>query len=262
MLAFAPLDAAVGVTAPLVTTLATAVAPIVGAGAAAAAIVLFTVGVRLLIAPLTYARIRAQRRRTRLAPQIAELQRRHRDDPARLARELSAAGAGPLAGCLPTLLQLPFFLLLFRLFSAPAIGGQPNGLLAGHLFGVPLGGHLTDGFSGAAPVVYASLAAVAALLAWWMSRRIRASAAALATGAVQGTATPARTGARPAAPGGDAAALITRVLPVLPYLALPTLLVVPLAAGLYLVTTTAFTVLEQALSGPPDPGGSPGVPAG
>lgn len=238
MLAFAPLDAAVGVAAPVVAAIAAAVTPIAGSAAMAVAVVLFTLAVRLLVLPLSYQRSRSQRRRARLAPQVAELHRRHRGDPARLAAELSALGAHPLAGCLPTLLQMPFFLLLYRLFSAGTIDGRPSGILAGRLFGVPLGHHLTDGVAGAVLPVYAVLLVLATLVAWWTSRRMRAVAAATA-------ATPDAT------PGGEAAAVVARLLPVLPYLALTAVPVVPLAVVLYLITTTVVSTLEQVVWGPP-----------
>lgn len=63
-----------------------------------------------------------------------------------------------------------------------------------------------------------------------MSRRMRRTAAA--------------SGMAPA-PGATTA--ITRMLPLLPYTVLLAEAVVPLAAGLYLLTTTAWTTMEQGL---------------
>ncbi|TWH66322.1 YidC/Oxa1 family membrane protein insertase [Micromonospora olivasterospora] len=42
-------------------------------------------------------------------------------------------------------------------------------------------------------------------------------------------------------------AAVARLVPLLPYLTVVAALVVPLAAVLYLVTTTAWTALEQAV---------------
>ena len=131
MLAFAPLDAAVGVAAPVVAAIAAAVAPLAGASAMAVAVVLFTIGLRLLVLPLTYLRFRGQRGRTERAGEIAELQRRYGDDRARLAAELSARGIRPLGGCLPTLLQMPVLLLLYHVFSSRSIDGRPSEILSG-----------------------------------------------------------------------------------------------------------------------------------
>ncbi|RKF26743.1 YidC/Oxa1 family membrane protein insertase [Micromonospora globbae] len=242
MLAFAPLQGAVGAAGAALAQLTTLLEPIAGGAATAAAIVLFTVAVRLLISPLTVAQVRGERRRAALAPQVRELQRRYADDPARLQTELFAlyrsAGASPVAGCLPMLLQAPFLLVTYRLFTTTEGG---TGLLNARLAGVPLGHHLGDGLAGAAGPLFAVLLAALAALAWWSSRRMRRAAAAGALAAEAGG-----TGAStpPEAPG---AALIGRLLPLLPYTTVLVALVLPLAAVLYLVTTTAWTALEQAV---------------
>ncbi|WP_036372956.1 membrane protein insertase YidC [Micromonospora sp. ATCC 39149] len=250
MLAFAPLHAAVGVAVTAVTRLADTLHPLTGGAATAAAIVLFTIAVRLLISPLTLAQVRGERRRAVLAPQVRDLRRRHAADPARLQGELFAlyrsAGASPVAGCLPALLQAPFFLVMYRLFSTDDGG---TGLLDERLAGVPLGWHLSDGLAGAAGPLFGTLLAALVALAWWSSRRARRAAAAGAmaggsraagTGAAGGTGT----GASAEEPG---AAILGRVLPLLPYLTVVVALVMPLAGVLYLVTTTTWTALEQAV---------------
>ncbi|MEU1810121.1 YidC/Oxa1 family membrane protein insertase [Micromonospora aurantiaca (nom. illeg.)] len=241
MLAFAPLHSAASAAATVVTWLADVLAPLTGGAATAAAIVLFTAAVRLLISPLTVAQVRGERRRAALAPEVRDLQRRYADDPARLQSELFAlyrnAGASPVAGCLPALLQAPFFLVMYRLF---ATGDGAPGLLGERLAGVPLGWHLGDGLSGPVPLVFGVLLAALLALAWWSSRRMRRAAAA--TGTVGGA--PAE---------GPGAAVLGRLLPLLPYGTALVALVVPLAAVLYLVTTTAWTALEQVVLRQPQP---------
>ncbi|MER5703844.1 membrane protein insertase YidC [Micromonospora sp. NPDC002296] len=235
MLAFAPLHGAVGTAATAVTWLADTLHPLTGGAATAVAIVLFTVVVRLLVSPLTLAQVRGERRRAALAPQVRDLQRRYADDPARLRSELfglyRSAGASPVAGCLPALLQAPFFLIMYRLFSTDEGG---TGLLDERLAGVPLGWHLSDGLTGAAGPLFGVLLAALVALAWWSSRRARRAAAAGVT--VAGTPTE-----------GPGAATLGRLVPLLPYLTVLVALVVPLAAVLYLVTTTAWTAVEQAV---------------
>ncbi|MGR6321848.1 membrane protein insertase YidC [Micromonospora soli] len=235
MHAFAPLHTAASVAATVVTWLAGTLAPLTGGAATAAAIVLFTVGVRLLISPLSLAQVRGERRRAALAPEVRKLQQRHADDPARLQSELFAlyrrAGANPVAGCLPALLQAPFFLVMYRLFATG--DGGPT-LLDERLAGVPLGWHLGDGLSTSVVAVFGVLLAALLALAWWSARRARRAAAA--TGTVAGTPT-----------DGPGAAVLGRLLPLLPYTTVLVALVVPLAAVLYLVTTTGWTALEQAV---------------
>ncbi|MBY8873442.1 membrane protein insertase YidC [Micromonospora sp. PLK6-60] len=231
MFAFAPLSTAAGVAGAAVAWLADTLTPLTGGAATAAAVVLFTVAVRLLISPLTVAQVRGERRRAALAPEVRQLQRRYAGDPARLQSELFAlyrrAGASPVAGCLPTLLQAPFFLVMYRLFGT---GDGGAGLLDERLAGVPLGWHLGDGLTGGVLAVFGVLVAALLALAWFSSRRMRRA------GAVTGA--PAE---------GPGAAVLGRVLPLLPYGTVLVALVAPLAAVLYLVTTTGWTALEQVV---------------
>ncbi|KOX08714.1 MULTISPECIES: YidC/Oxa1 family membrane protein insertase [Micromonospora] len=233
MLAFAPLHTVVGAAGSALSWLTDLLEPFAGGMATAAAIVLFTIAVRLLISPLTVAQVRGERRRAALAPQVRDLQRRYADDPAKLQGEVFAlyrsAGANPIAGCLPLLLQAPFLLVLYRLFTTSEGG---TGLLDERLAGVPLGHHLSDGLTGAALPLFAVLLAVLVVLAWWSSRRARRASAAVGT--VAGTPTE-----------GPGAATLGRLLPLLPFATVLVALVLPLAAVIYLVTTTAWSVLEQ-----------------
>ncbi|MEU8115384.1 membrane protein insertase YidC [Micromonospora sp. NPDC048947] len=235
MLAFAPLHDAVAAAGSALSWLTELLEPLAGGGATAAAIVLFTISVRLLISPLTVAQVRGERRRAALAPQVRELQQRYADDPATLQREVFAlyreAGANPIAGCLPLLIQAPFLLVLYRLFSTSEGG---TGLLDERLAGVPLGHHLSDGLAGAAGPLFGVLLVVLLAVAWWSSRRARRASAAVGT--VAGTPTE-----------GPGAATLGRLLPLLPFTTVLVALVLPLAAVIYLVTTSVWSAVEQAV---------------
>lgn len=245
----AALDAVVGVAHTALEGLATLLTPLAGGFAAALAIVAFTVAVRLLISPLTWLQARSAKRGAALAPQLAALREKHRDDPVLLATETLALqranGAGPFAAMLPALAQAPFFMLMYHLVQPGP--GTPAGVLGGRLFGVPLTAHLTAGLP-----VFAVLLALALLLAWWSSRRTRlamaASPAALPpatrAGETKAGATKAGAGGVAAQPGAN---LIPRVMAALPFLTVLIVAWLPLAGGLYLVTSTAWTVLEQAV---------------
>lgn len=208
----------------LVTLLISLTHPVVGELSAGLAIVLFTVAVRLLLHPLARAAARGERTRAELAPQVAQLRRKHGADRDRLARELAVlqqeAGGSMFAGCLPMLLQLPFFSVMYRLFSSPAVHGQPNALLGHTLFGTPLGAHLLTS-AGGWPVfagLFAALAAVA-----WCTVRWQAGRAA----------------------AGPDAPQVPKVLALLPFGTVLFAALLPLAAGIYLLTTTAWTFLER-----------------
>ncbi|MEU1052250.1 membrane protein insertase YidC [Streptomyces sp. NPDC005876] len=223
------------VFATLVDGLADLLQPLFGAGAAAAAIVLITALVRLLVHPLSRAAARGQRARAALRPRIAELRREHAQDPRRLQQAIldlhTQEKVSPLSGTLPGLCQLPAFFVLYHLFSSSSVGGRPNGLLTHHLFAAPLGGRWTDalgdgGLLGGPGLVYAGLFAVVAVVAAFGYRRARQAMADL----------PAEL------PGA-----VGRAMPFLSFFTLVTVAVVPLAAALYIVTSTTWSAVERAV---------------
>ncbi|MER6080213.1 membrane protein insertase YidC [Streptomyces sp. NPDC001833] len=234
--------------AGLVEHLADLLQPLFHASAAAAAIVLFTALVRLLVHPLSRAAARGQRARAALQPRIAELREKHGKDQEALQKavlELHAAEkVSPLSGCLPGLLQLPAFFVLYHLFSSSTIGGHGNGLLSHALLGAPLGGRWSDvladgGFGSGAGLVYLALFAVVAVVATFNFRRARRTTAAAVAVAV-------------AVPGeGDqqvpGVGAVTKAMPYLSYFTLVTVAVVPLAAALYVVTSTTWSAVERAV---------------
>jgi YidC/Oxa1 family membrane protein insertase len=224
---FTPFDAAVGVAYDLVTGLTSALLPITGGLSAAAAIVLFTAGVRLALHPLSRSQAAAGRARLALAPRVRELRERHRDDPMRASREITALyraeGTSPFAGIGPALVQLPVFTVVYRLFLSPAVGGHANLLLAHTLLGVPLGERwlFTAGAFGPHGLVFLGLFALLAAVAWWTSRRTYAD--------------------QPPPPGA-----LGTILRLLPFGTVAVAAYVPLAAGLYLATSTVWSAAERA----------------
>jgi YidC/Oxa1 family membrane protein insertase len=249
----------------LVCWFAAILAPLFGGLAAAAAIVVFTMLIRLALVPLSYYAVRGERARGRLLPQVQELQRRHAKDPERLQRELKALqraeGTTMYAGCLPLLLQLPFFSVMYRLFLSHSVAGAPNALLSHRLLAAPLGSWW---LGGAGPVsaqgaVFAGLfvlLAVIGVAALRAARRTQAraqAAQAQATAAAVPTATTTASRAgrpaaapAPAAPTAAADRAVGLLSKVMPFGSLLMAAIVPLAAGLYLVTTAAWTLAERA----------------
>lgn len=238
----------------LVERLADLIQPLFGATAAAAAIVLFTALVRLLVHPLSRAAARGQKARTALQPKIAELRARHREDPRKFQQALADLHAeekvSPVSGCLPGLLQLPAFFLLYHVFSNATVGGEHNGLLAHRLFAAPLGGRWADalaggGVFGAAGLVYFGLFAVVAAVATFNFLRARRTMAAASSGAASTAASAAAAVAVPDPVTGAGA--IGKVAPFLSFVTLVTVAVVPLAAALYVVTSTTWSAVERAV---------------
>ncbi|WP_406861146.1 YidC/Oxa1 family membrane protein insertase [Streptomyces sp. HUAS MG47] len=226
------------VFASLVEQLAELLQPLFAPNSTAAAIVLFTALVRLALLPLSRAAARGQKARVRLAPEMAALREKYGKDPERLQKEVLALHAreqvSPLAGCLPSLVQLPAFFLLFHLFSGERMAGHS-------LLGAPLGDNWADALShggvfGGAGVVYVGILVLVAAVATYTFLRARRDSAVTAA---------------PAVP-------FARLLPLLSYGTLVTVAVVPLAAALYVVTSTLWTAVERAFLYPapvpaPDP---------
>jgi YidC/Oxa1 family membrane protein insertase len=81
-------------------------------------IILFTVLIKLLLAPLTFKSIRSSKAMQDVAPIIKDLQKKYKDDKQAFAQEQMKVyqqyGINPLAGCLPVLIQLPVFLVVYR----------------------------------------------------------------------------------------------------------------------------------------------------
>ncbi|MGB0199040.1 MAG: membrane protein insertase YidC [Flavobacteriaceae bacterium] len=84
------------------------------------AIIVMTVIVRLVLSPVTYKSYLSQAKMKVLRPEINELTEKYKNDAGRKQQETmklySKAGVNPMAGCVPSLLQLPVFLGLFYFF--------------------------------------------------------------------------------------------------------------------------------------------------
>ena len=237
---FALFDAAVRAGYHVLTSVISVLSPLAGGLAGLAAAAAGTIALRVALLPFSYYAVRGQAAQARLLPQLAELQRKYKNQPERLRREMTAVqqreGTSLFAGLLPLLAQWPFFSVLYRLVLTPVISGHPNALLSDQLLGVPLGSRW---LAGAGPfsahgAVFLGLFALLALVSWAAVRLARRfTAAAGAPGAAAAAARP-----------GGAVGGLTRVLP---YLTIVIAAFVPLAAGLYLLTTTAWTAAERTV---------------
>ena len=108
-------------------------------GAYGVAIIILTIIIRLLLAPLQQFQLVTQRRsmveQRKLAPQVAELRKKYKKDPQKLNAEMMKMyqehGVNPLGGlvgCLPLIVQIPILTALyyvFRGFAAKAHVSAP-----------------------------------------------------------------------------------------------------------------------------------------
>jgi YidC/Oxa1 family membrane protein insertase len=215
----------------LVTALSAAAEPVAGTAAGVVAIVVLTILVRAALLPVGVSQVRAEFVRRRLAPQLADLQKKHGTDREKLAQATMELyrreQTSPFAGMLPLLAQLPVISLVYAVFTRSVIAGHANGLLGERVFGAPLGTSFV-GSTGAGPVwpaiaVYIVVLVLIAVVTT-ISRRV------LALPQPEGSAAPVG---------------MLRALSFLPYATVVFAAFVPLAAAVYILTSTAWTVAER-----------------
>ena len=165
-------------------------------------IVLLTICVRLVLFPLFVKQIHSQRRMQQLAPQMKELQARHKGDRETLNTELMKLykenNTNPISGCLPLILQLPVFFALFSVIREFKPGAHAKyGLSAEDLhtggrasiFGAPLSTsfrsgdeliHQLGGTPGVVKAVSLILIIVMGATTFWTQRQMMARAGAAA----------------------------------------------------------------------------------
>lgn len=87
----------------------------------AGAIALLTLTVMLVLLPLTLKGTRSMLAMQKLQPELKKLQNKHRDDRQKLNEEVmkfyKENNINPLSGCMPLLLQMPIFLILYRVLN-------------------------------------------------------------------------------------------------------------------------------------------------
>lgn len=179
----------------------------------AGAIVLVTIAVRALLIPVGISLARADVARRRLAPRLAELQKRWKKNPERLQRETLALYASekvsPFAGILPVLLQAPVLTLVYATFTVHEVPGA--------LLGAPLAAHLV-----ASPLVFAVVLVALAAVAWFSRRSALRNAVTEPNG-------------------------LTRALSWAPFITVIAGAFLPLAATLYLAISSTWSLAERAV---------------
>lgn len=84
------------------------------------AIILLTIIVRLVLSPVLYKSYVSQAKMRVLRPEITAINEKYKNDATKRQQETmklyTKAGASPLAGCIPALLQMPVFFALFYFF--------------------------------------------------------------------------------------------------------------------------------------------------
>jgi YidC/Oxa1 family membrane protein insertase len=193
-------------------------------------IVLITILVRVILAPSMNKALRNQRSMSALQPKINELREKHKGDQAAQAQALMALykehNFNPLSSLLPTLVQLPLLLALYRVFVI-ALGNNDLGSYLYHWVANP--GVLSPIFIFGLNLAKVSwiLGVVAGVLQFFQSR--------LMFSKMQKSNDPTQN------------AMQTQTLYVLPALTIIISLRVPAGLPLYWITTTLFAIGQQWL---------------
>lgn len=86
------------------------------------AIIVMTIAIKLILSPVQYKQYLSQAKMKVLRPEINELNEKYKDNPMKKQQETmklySKAGASPMSGCVPALMQLPVFYALFQFFPS------------------------------------------------------------------------------------------------------------------------------------------------
>jgi YidC/Oxa1 family membrane protein insertase len=121
-----------------------AVPVLAGIGAYGVAIVVLTIGIRLILSPLQQFQLVTQRKsmleQRKLAPNVAELRKKYKKEPQKLQSEMTKLyaehGINPFAGlvgCLPLVVQLPILTALYYVFT----GFAHHATVAAHFLFIP-----------------------------------------------------------------------------------------------------------------------------
>lgn len=94
------------------------------------AIILLTIGIRIILYPLNQKSFKSMKEMQKLQPEIAALQQKHKGDPKKSQAEMMKLykehGVNPMGGCLPLLIQMPILFAFFRVLqNAIELWGAP-----------------------------------------------------------------------------------------------------------------------------------------
>lgn len=97
------------------------------------AIILLTLIVRVVTAPLTIYQAKSMKKMQEVQPLMKEIQAKYKDQPDKLNQEMMSLykekGVNPFAGCLPLLIQMPFLYAIFAVLQNFDPGAANPGFL-------------------------------------------------------------------------------------------------------------------------------------
>lgn len=191
-------------------------------------IIIVTLVIRIILAPLMHKSLKGQKAMTALQPKMAELKEKHKDNKEAHAKAMMELykehKVNPLSSCLPVLIQLPILIALYQVF-AKALKGNLNGLY--HFVSNP--GVLNPKFLNLVDLSHPNIifAIVAGLVQFWQSRMISKWQSNAGT------------------QDATAKALNVQMMYVLPVVSVVIAWTLPAGLPLYWIVTTLFAVAQQ-----------------
>ncbi|MBX4200705.1 YidC/Oxa1 family membrane protein insertase [Candidatus Parcubacteria bacterium] len=194
------------------------------------AIIILTVVIRLILYPVSVKALKSQRALSSLQPQLQELQKKHKDDKEKQAKETMELyrreKINPFSGLLLALIQLPILIVLYRVFWN---GLKPEELSQLYSF-VANPGHINTMFLGILDLSKPNLifAIIAGAIQFVQTKMLMPTTA-------------------PGQPkGNDMAAMMQKqMVYFFPFITVVILLRLPSALGLYWIATGIFSIGQQ-----------------
>jgi YidC/Oxa1 family membrane protein insertase len=213
------------------------------------AILLFTLAIMLLLTPLSIKSTRSMIKMQRVQPELKRLQQQYKGDREALNREMmafyQANNINPFSSCLPMLLQMPVFIVLYRVLHGLTKVGKDGNFNPSYLdkdsalyvalhgshkmlsFGIDLSrSFLTaqkeDGLGGSLP--YLVMVAIVVGTTWYQQRQIA--------------------GRNPAAAANPQQQMMAKIVP---FIMVPITVSIPAGVVIYFVASNLVRVGQQAL---------------
>ncbi len=97
------------------------------------ALILFTLGVRLLLLPLSHASLKAAQAMKELQPELKKIQKKHKGDALKLQTAQTELykkyNVNPFAGCIPQIVQIAVLIFLYQVLSKFFTQSEINGVV-------------------------------------------------------------------------------------------------------------------------------------
>ncbi len=97
------------------------------------ALIIFTLGVRLLLLPLSHASLKAAQAMKELQPELKKIQKKHKGDALKLQAAQTELykkyNVNPFAGCIPQIVQIAVLIFLYQVLSKFFSQSEINGVV-------------------------------------------------------------------------------------------------------------------------------------